>query len=192
MLADKWLLPKFWLEPYLSVEPENTIVVEHEGAVKGYLVAAFRDDFKKRALRKVLPWGLLLGLRLLAGFYAKQPGMRTWAKWVLFRSWREIPKTPPGTPHFHFNLDADIRGEQGIGFHLLDEFERRVKASGIDRWHTIVFSQPKKRSANVYERMGFEIFASSACTLFGDETKYLTIVKRLDKNISKRPAFPTA
>jgi ribosomal protein S18 acetylase RimI-like enzyme len=179
MLTDKKLFAKLWLTPYLNTEPENAVVVDDSGEVKGYLVAGFRPDFKRRAFWAVLPWAVVLGLKYALGFYAKAPGMRQWARWILLHSWREVPKHPYGSPHFHFNLDADVRGSLRLGDQLVAEFERRVRKRGGDSWHTIVFSSPSKRSPAFYERLGFEIYASSPCSLYGDETKYLTIVKHM-------------
>jgi ribosomal protein S18 acetylase RimI-like enzyme len=179
MLTDKHLFAKLWLASYLVTEPENAIVVDDAGKVKGYLVAAFNPRFKRRAFWATLPWAIVLGLKLASGCYAKAPGMRKWARWILFHSWREVPAHPHGSPHFHFNLDADVRGSLRLGDRLVEEFERRVRARGGKSWHSIVFSSPNKRTPAFYERLGFEIYASSPCSLFGDDTSFLTIVKHL-------------
>ncbi len=165
LFCDRPLFVKLWLSPYLDGEPESCQVAEQEGKVVGYLVGSVRPGFHKRALRCLLPHLLTLLGRWLTGRYRNHPPSGNFVRWLVFRSWRETPKTPNAFAHFHFNLDPDIVAIL-VGERLIAQFEESVFMQGLDGWHAVLFSSPSKRPVSIYKRMGFTIIDQKPCTLF--------------------------
>lgn len=180
LFCDRPLFVKLWLAPYLDGEPEHSLVAEQDGQIVGYMVGSLRPGFRSRALRCLFPHLLTLVGRWLTGRYRHHPPSGRFVRWFLFRSWREIPKTPPSFAHFHFNLAPELVAIL-VGERLIARFEETIFLAGLGGWHAILFSSPTKRPVSIYRRMGFTIVDQKPCTLFpeGDVTA-LCIYKSLE------------
>ncbi len=123
--------------------------------------------------------------RWLAGRYRHHPPTGRFIRWLLLRSWRESPKPPGDIPaHFHFNVRDDAR--KGLGWELLDTFEVLVQEKGFTGWYAVLFSSAGHREVKLYRRLGFHIGDQQRCTLFPEETYFVTIYRRFsDKPLDR-------
>lgn len=183
--CDQELFARLWLSPYLDAEPENAFTVEIEGKVAGYLVGTFSDHYAWRVLRVNGWWLMVLILRWLRGRYRHHPESSRFVRWLLFRSWRESPRTPRKSGHFHFNLAPEVRGKE-IGDQLVEAFEARLTAQGRLYWYAVVFSSEDHRPLRMYRRMGFEIFDCRPCTLFNHPTNIACILKHIADSSNRK------
>lgn len=179
IFCDRPLFVKFWLAPYLDGEPEHTVVAELDGKAVGYLVGNVRPHFARRSLPILFPYLVTMVFRWITGQYRHHPPSGRFVRWILTRSWRELPKTPPKSASFHFNLDPDMVSTM-VGERLMAKFEEAVEAAGLPGWHAILFSSRKKRPVAMYKRMGFEIVDQVPNTLFpGGDVSTVCIYKPL-------------
>lgn len=184
--CDRELFVKFWLSPYLDAQPENCLVGRNqEGEVCGYLVGSVGAGYAGRVLLTTAPHLGKMLIRNMMGKYRHHPPTGRFIYWLLVRSWRESPSPPADIPaHFHFNVRDDAR--KGLGWQLLDGFEEIVRARGGAGWYAILFSSVGHRDAKIYERLGFHIGERRRCTLFTEETNFLTIYRRFsDKPLDR-------
>jgi GNAT superfamily N-acetyltransferase len=179
LFCDRPLFVKLWLSPYLDGEPEHCIVAEQGGKVVGYLVGNVRPGFEARAVRILFPRLLTLAFRWMTGRYRSHPPSGRFVRWLLTRAWRELPKTPPHSANFHFNIDPDLMVTV-IGERMIAKFEEHLEAAGVPGWHAILFSSKKKRPVSLYRRMGFQIVDRVPNTLFTGGVETVCIYKPLD------------
>jgi ribosomal protein S18 acetylase RimI-like enzyme len=174
------LFAKLWLSPYLDIGPEDVFTVENDGQVGGYLVACFSDHYTLLVLRANWRWLIVMIARSLLGRYRHHPPSARFVRWLLFRSWRETPRTPRQSGHFHFNLVPELRGNE-IGDCLLRAFEQRLIQKGRNQWHGLVFTSENHRSLRLYKRLGFEVYDTRPCSLFAEPSEVLCVRKCLAK-----------
>jgi hypothetical protein len=153
--------------------------------VCGYLVGNIGSGYAGRVLRTTWPYVAALLVRWWTGKYRHHPPTGRFIRWLLIRSWRESPKPPPGfTAHFHFNVRDGAR--KGLGWELLDGFEAIVKRQGLPGWYAILFSSTGHRDVKIYRRIGFHIGDQRRCSLFREETSFVTIYRQLgDKPLDR-------
>jgi GNAT superfamily N-acetyltransferase len=157
---DEDLFTKLWLSAYLDGQPENAFVVDYDGKIIGYLVSCF-GNYKKYLIRFTLRWYCLLLWRYLTGHYKNTK----FVKWCLFKSWRESPKIPKNSAHFHFNLMEGYRNKR-LGIELIKKFEQKCKEKNINLWYGITFIAPNRRQLKSYIKMGMKLYSKKRCTLF--------------------------
>ncbi|GAB4452815.1 MAG: hypothetical protein OHK0029_04450 [Armatimonadaceae bacterium] len=178
LFCDRPLFVKLWLSPYLDGEPEHCVVAEQDGEVVGYLVGSVNPHFKQEAVRHLLPHVRTLLFRWLMGRYRHHPPSGHFVRWLVFRAWREMPRTPHA-PNFHFNTTPELLATL-VGERLIAQFEQYILEAGQRGWYAVLFSSPKKRPVRMYEKMGFEILDKKPCTLFPEgDVQAVTIYKPL-------------
>lgn len=173
---DGQLFADYWTRYYLEYEADLSFVVEREGEVVGYLLgcadsARFLKIMKRKILPKIvlkLTWGIVtLRYRRLKTY--------RFIRWLVFKSWREVPAIPVDRfpAHYHLNLKRDGRfkgGFSGLLQRFLDELERR----GIPGLYGIVL-EPKKGGiiSKMFSAVGEvglkeEYFAECPTTMYRD------------------------
>lgn len=175
MFVDKELFAGLWLSPFLDVEPESAFVAVVDGEVVGYLVGAVGPRFQLRAFARLLPLAVRLAWRWASGGYRSHAPSRRFARWFLFRSWRELPATPSRGCQFHFNVSERARGGRGLGQALMAAFFAHARASGHGCFHITVFVSAGKRTLDAYERNGFRTLDVKRSTLFDEPTNVASL-----------------
>lgn len=187
--CDPELFAKLWLSAFLDLSPEACLVAEREGRVEGYLVGTLDERFNRRAalhLARFLP--TLVG-RWASGRYRSHPPSGQFVSWLLLHSWREHPRTPSNSCHFHFNVDPQVQGS-GHGIRLAKAFVAQALSSGKTRWHAVVFTGPGRRSVRFFEKMGFEIHDRRPTRLLGPGAEIACIVSELGSASMDRATQP--
>jgi hypothetical protein len=174
------LFANLWLAPFLDAEPESTWVLELNQEVHGYLVAAIRPGFPARAARTLAPHVLRLIRNRLQGRYRHHPASERFVRWFLTRSWKEVPKHPPGLTNFHFNLsDAALGDEARWGDILMATYFDRIRSLGHNEFYVHVFASASKRALDFYRHVGFRIFDVRMSTLFQEPTAVASLVRKI-------------
>jgi|APCry1669189440_1035222.scaffolds.fasta_scaffold00751_5 GNAT superfamily N-acetyltransferase len=159
---DEKLFANLWLSAYLDGQPENTIIVEDNDEVVGYLVACY-GDYKKYLIKYTLKWYLILLFKYLTGQFKKNK----FPRWCLFYSLKEMPRMPKNSAHFHFNLKEKYRNKT-IGPDLIKMFENNCKQKNLTNWYVITFINNERRSLRAYERWGLKLYDKKKCRLYED------------------------
>ncbi len=181
---DKELFAKIWLAPFLDGEADAAWVIEADGKVVGYLVAAIRDGFKLRAVRILLPYLARMAGNAMAGKYRHHPPSQRFVKWFLFRSWREVPAHPPNTSNFHFNIDSGFQGSARGGEALAEAYFNRLKELGHTHFYIHVFASSTKRALGFYRYIGFKIVDAKLSSLFHEPTVVTSMLRTLPETVS--------
>ncbi len=162
--------------PYLLWEPEHTWVAEHDDRLVGYLTGSLTETFGYvRAY--MLAASVLIELipRYVTGNYDGHPRSKRFAEFIITQGLSQIPKHPPDTPHFHFNVSASHR-HRGIGGRLLSAFESTLKARGIHRYYAEVMSLATEKSERYFEALGYRIYDKVKTTIFEPEVSDLYVL----------------
>lgn len=150
------------LEPYLRLQPEAAwVCLDEQQRVVGYLAGNFGRYFSWRSLP--------LKLRALVCLLyerARGRGDDHLPFWLVFRSWREQPPSPPGVhAHFHFNLRASHRS-QGYGSACLERFERALQGRGLRDLYARAFCRPQGDDEGLWLHLGFQEYSRHPTSLF--------------------------
>lgn len=175
--SDPNLFAKLWLAPFLDAEPDSTWVAEENDVVIGYLVSAIRPNFKKRALRALLPHLGRLILKWTLGKYRSHPESGRFVRWYLFQAWREIPRQKGHSSNFHFNVSKDYRGNSRAGDALMTRYFEELRSRNIETFHIHVFGSAGKRDIKFYQGIGFKIADVKRCSLFHKPTVVASLVR---------------
>jgi GNAT superfamily N-acetyltransferase len=179
--CDPDLFAKLWLSPFLDAEPEASWIAEVDGKVVGYLVAAIRPGFSRRAVRAMLPHLAKLVSNWVRGQYRAHPPSARFARWLLFRSWRELPSNTRPLSNFHFNVLKDERGGRRLGDSLLNAYFAELRARGHTHFTIHVFGAAGKRDISFYRKVAFRIADARVSSLFTSPT----VVASLERFIPK-------
>lgn len=167
LFCDGELFAKLWLSPFLDGERETCWVAERDGVVVGYLVSSMREGFQGRALRCLLPWLGRLVWRWGTGRYREHPASGRFVRWILGRSWRETPSSPPGAANFHFSVSGQERSLGVAGPALLAAYSDELRRRGVREQFIHVFLSDSTRGYGFYRRLGLRTYDLRACSLFG-------------------------
>lgn len=133
--------------------PAHSLVVEEDGAVRGYLLVCLDHDAQARwQRRRALRWGAGALGRVATGL-ARGDARR----FVLHRvrdglaTVRDAP-APPHRAHAHVNLDPQLRGVS-VGHTLVAAMDRMVADAGLDGWFGEM-NWPASQSLEAIERAG--------------------------------------
>lgn len=179
VFEDREVFADYLTSYYTDAEPECAFVVVKDGTVEGYLIGA-RFPHKQHAWeRRLLP---SLAWKVARRYGSYNTATRNYIRWILLRSWREVPESPKGMPHFHFNVLEGARSLLGTR-DLVNQFFSHLAACG----ETSVFGQVvtfgNRRGARMFERYGFEVVNRAEITKYRalhHEPVYLcTIVRDL-------------
>lgn len=162
--------------PYLLLEPEHTWVAEYDGHVAGYLTGSLTEGFGY-ARAYLLAVSVLIELipRYVTGRYDAHPRSKRFAEFVITQGLSQIPKHPPSTPHFHFNVSAPYR-RRGVGGRLLSAFEDTLRAKGMHRYYAEVMSSPSEKPERYFEALGYRIYDRVRTTIFEPEVTDLHVL----------------
>ncbi|MBK7665638.1 MAG: GNAT family N-acetyltransferase [Candidatus Methylophosphatis roskildensis] len=175
IFQDREWFTDFMVAPYLLIEPEHTWVAEADNRVVGYLTGSVGVLFGiQRAQLALLAVDRLLWKHML-GKYKHHPRSQQFVRFVLTEALLQVPAHPSHAGHFHFNVAEGHRG-QGIGSHLIAEFERVVMESGLRRYYAEVMCWGEKQEA-YYTRLGYRIHGHPiSATVFATEVPDLRIM----------------
>lgn len=148
----------FFTSYYTDVEPASALVVEADGQVAGYLLGCTdQQRYRRYHQRLLVKTALWAGLGFLRGIYG--PPAKRFFRWLVWRGWREMPRSPAGGAHFHFNLRKEWRDAPTT---------RLLVESFLDLLHRehpqlkIVWGQMEtfgsRRSQALFRRLGWEFY----------------------------------
>ena len=107
---------------------------------------------------------------------------RAFLRWVLLKSWREIPVAPRNTPHFHMNIlpnARSVRNTRALVHSLLDF----LRAHGHRRVYGQMVAYASRRNEGLFKRYGFEVIDRVQVTkyraLHPEPVSFATVVKDL-------------
>lgn len=168
LFQDRELFAELFTRPYLDHEPEWGTVAESNGQVVGYLLGSVCRHFGLLQLFAGFQTAAKMVMRLAAGRYVDHPRSRKFIRWLFTSGLYEQPKHPRGAAHLHFDIRKDFWG-CGITLRLWRDYERRLRAAGIQKCYGAFFSHPGRRPELVYARYGFTVFDRRRTTLFEPE-----------------------
>ena len=180
--CDEELFAKLWLAPFLDAEPESCWVAEVDGEVVGYLVSAIKPTFRTLAPIAVAPHIIKLTKNWLTGKYRHHAPSVAFAKWVLFRSWRELPPSPVSSSNFHFNVLGESRGATRIGDELMNQYFSALRELGKETFYVHIFGMPGKRDLQFYRRIAFKILGVKRCSIFKEPTVVASLQRLVPAN----------
>jgi hypothetical protein len=175
---DGELFADYWTRYYLDYNPQWCYVTEKDRTVVGYLLGSHDfKDFERVMKKKILPRIFLkLFWRMVTLQYSKVKTYR-YIRWVIFKSWREMPNIPVERfpAHYHLNIlpkGAFHQGFSGLLLKYLDDLEASgipglygiVLEPGKGGWMSRLILKAKSRKIGVYDyfkeyptRMGEDI-----------------------------------
>lgn len=176
IFSDRSWFANAMVTPYLLWEPEHTWVAEHDGQPVGYLTASLTGTFGYvRAYMLATSIVVELIPRYVTGEYDRQPRSKRFAEFIITQGLLQIPKHPPNTAHFHFNVSASYR-RRGIGQQLLSTFEDTLSAKGMTRYYAEVMSSPTQKPEGYFEALGYRIYDKVKTTIFEPEVSDLYVL----------------
>lgn len=155
----------FFTRYYTDFEPDNALVAVDGEQVIGYLITCAHYSRYPACqlwivLRHVFPRTCRL---LLTGGYDKSS--RQFLIWFLTRSWRETPKAPRRSAHFHMNIRPAYR-TGSTGLCLLNAWSDLLKKQHIKTIYAQIQARGNRRPVKVFERMGFTYYDKRKVTKF--------------------------
>lgn len=150
---DPDLLGKFYVGPYVMLEPHLAFTLEGPNGPAGYLLGALDTEGFNRKLK--CEW--LPPLRQACHDPGENEARWSGSDWVrraVHRPFLELPPAlAPYPSHAHIDLLAEARG-QGIGRHLMQTMMEQLAALGSHGIHLQV--SPKNAAAQAfYQTLGF-------------------------------------
>jgi ribosomal protein S18 acetylase RimI-like enzyme len=159
----KDLFVKIWISAYLNGQSKDSIVVEDQGKVVGYLICSVNCS-------------LLFIIRIIFIFIREFLIKNKQSIKCLFDLMREISILKNGA-HFQLNLKNGYKSQK-IGHKLIHSFEKKCKEKNITQWYTIVFAHSSQGSLRFYERLGLRVFRKKQIAAIEDLT-IVYLVKRI-------------
>lgn len=182
LFEDRELFADFFTRYYLDYEPESTWVAMADGEVIGYLMGCRRDRYHNL----VNAW-LSVGLALRGAFKVAtgryQPHSRRFLGWAVTNGWREIPKAPAESAHFHFNVHAAWRN-RGVAARMLFPFLDYLKENRVRRVCGQMVLPPDRRPPRVFERYGWKVYDTAEVTKFRSYREGVFVLATLWKELS--------
>lgn len=175
VFEDREIFADYLTRYYTDQEPESSFVLEHHGVVKGYLLGS---RFPRR--QKVFNFfnNLLLFTRGIARYSKYNKATRDFIKWVLRRSWKEVPPAPRGSAHFHFNILPEAQG-LAHATALMNAYLAYLRTHQVSSVYGQVVTFASRRGAKLFERYGFQVLERKEITKYRKvhpERVYLTTV----------------
>jgi len=179
VFEDRELFADYLTKYYTDWEPASSFVLEQDGVVKGYLLGSYRP------MRQQF-FNFFNNLNLFARGMAKYASYarptRDFIGWVLRNSWREVPKAPRRSAHFHFNILPEAQG-LAHSRKLMNTYLDYLRARGVPQVFGQVVTFEERRGAAVFARFGFQVVEKKEITKYRahrDEPVYLcTVIKDL-------------
>lgn len=184
VFEDRELFADYLTKYYTDQEPESTLVLEVNGEVKGYLMGCRRTQWNDFYHLFANAW---LVIRGLFRYYTRpyNEASRKFVRWIIFKGWREVPKSPKNVAHFHINLLPEARKAththpliQGFLDYLVSKGEKAVYGQ------MVVFES--RRGEKMFQRYGFEVLDRVEVTkyreVYSEKVFLFTVYKDLTKN----------
>jgi hypothetical protein len=182
VFEDRELFADYLTAYYTDWEPESAFVLLVNGEVRGYLLGS-RRPLRQQLFNAVN--NLVLALRGARRFPGYRPASKKFVKWILTQAWKEVPKAPRRTAHFHINLLADARSVPHTRA-IMDAYLAYLRECGERRvfGQMVVFED--RRGTRMFERYGFKVLNKAEITKYRElhpEPVYLcTVIKDLEEN----------
>jgi hypothetical protein len=184
VFEDRELFADYLTSYYTDAEPESTLVCELKGEVKGYLMGSRFPKRKAAFERRMLPGLVFRGLWR----YFMRPynaASRGYVRWILTQARKENPFTPPGIPHFHFNIRPEARNV-ATTVELVDIFLNYLCQHGEKEVYAQVVTYESRRGDRMFARYGFRVIDQREVTKYRDfhagKVYLFTILKDLTLN----------
>jgi hypothetical protein len=184
VFEDRELFADYLTSYYTDAEPESTFVCELDGEVKGYVMGSRFPKRKARFEARMLPGMVLRGLwRYFTRPYTA--ASRKYVRWILTQARKEIPFTPPGIPHFHFNVRPEAR-KVATTVAMVDMLLQHLYGHGEKQVYAQVVTYESRRGTRLFERFGFRVIDQREVTkyrgLYPGKVHLFTILKDLTEN----------
>jgi hypothetical protein len=187
VFEDRELFADYLTGYYTRFEPEALLVCEVEGEVRGYLMGC-RHALLKQAYQFFANF-VVAGKALYR--CVRRPyniPSRSFLRWVLMNSWREVPVTPRNTPHFHMNVLPDARSVQNTRA-LIRTFLDFLRSHGYHSVYGQMVTYSGRRTLSLFRRYGFRVLDRVEVTKYRsmqrDRVLLCTVVKDLTRNQSR-------
>lgn len=175
VFQDREIFADYLTRYYTDIEPESSFVLEQEGIVKGYLLGSYRP-FRQQL------FNFFNNIHLFTRGMAKYPfynkATRDFIGWILRTSWKEVPKAPRRSAHFHFNILPEAQG-LAHSTKLMTSYLDHLRGKNVRQVYGQVVTFEARRGARVFERYGFQVLNRSEITKYRKthpEPVYLTTV----------------
>ena len=175
VFQDREIFADYLTRYYTDIEPESSFVLEQEGIVKGYLLGSYRP-FRQQL------FNFFNNIHLFTRGMAKYPfynkATRDFIGWILRTSWKEVPKAPRRSAHFHFNILPEAQG-LAHSTKLMNSYLEHLRCKNVRQVYGQVVTFEARRGARVFERYGFQVLNRSEITKYRKthpEPVYLTTV----------------
>ncbi|MES2309594.1 MAG: GNAT family acetyltransferase [Verrucomicrobiota bacterium] len=184
VFEDRELFADYLTQYYTDLEPESTLVFEMDGEVKGYLMGCRRYRFND--FYHLFHNAKLVFLGLYRYFFKPyNEASRKFIRWLIFRGWREVPKSPKKMAHFHINLLPEAR-KLTHAHQMIQGFINYLVAQGEKGVYGQMVVFEGRRGERMFARFGFEVLDKVEVTKYREvypEKVYLfTIYKDLTRN----------
>ncbi|MBZ4487963.1 GNAT family N-acetyltransferase [Microbacterium sp. cx-55] len=155
-LSDDGIWAEIFVLPYVARHPDTAFVVEGEGRVLGYAVAApdtvaFEEWFRSEW------WPVRAARFAREGADPREAGLLAYAD---ARGSRVDPRAAKYPAHLHIDLLPDLQG-QGFGRALIERLGETLRSRGVTGVH-LVASAENTAAVGFYDRLGFTRLPSAA------------------------------
>ena len=175
VFEDREIFADYLTRYYTDLEPESAFVLEQDGILKGYLLGSYRP-FRQQIFN--FSNNIRLFLRGMAKYPFYRRPTRDFIGWILRNSWREVPKAPRRSAHFHFNILPEAQG-LAHSRRLMNSYLDHLRSKGVRQVFGQVVTFESRRGAKVFERYGFQVLERREITKYrktNPEPVYLTTV----------------
>jgi hypothetical protein len=151
---------------YTDVEPEQTVLLEINGQIMGYAMGCLYPD--KHARYEA--WhNVVLALKGLWRYVTRPYNAATkkYIHWIIRNGRKEMPFTPPHTPHFHFNVLPEARKVAHTGA-MLQLLIHQLSQKGAKAVYAQMVQYEHRRGARMFEHYGFRSLGAVEVTKFRD------------------------
>jgi hypothetical protein len=182
VFEDREIFADYLTAYYTDWEPESAFVLLVNGDIRGYLLGS-RFPIRQQLYNAYN--NVALFVRGMLRYPRYSSASKKFVKWILTQAWKEVPKAPRRTAHFHINLLADARSVAQTRA-IMDAYLQYLHENGEKRvfGQMVVFED--RRGTRMFERYGFKVLNKMEITKYRDlhpEPVYLcTVVKDLEKN----------
>ena len=187
VFEDRELFADYLTGYYTRFEPEALLVCEVEGEVRGYLMGCRRALLKQSY--QFLANFVVAGKALYRCVRRPYNGAsRSFLRWVLMNSWREVPVTPRNTPHFHMNVLPDARSVRNTRA-LIRTFLDFLRSHRCQSVYGQMVTHSRSRRLSLFRRYGFRVLGRVELTkyraLHRGRVLLCTVIKDLTREDSR-------
>jgi ribosomal protein S18 acetylase RimI-like enzyme len=182
VFEDRELFADYLTAYYTDWEPESCFVLLVNGEILGYLLGS-RFPLRQQIYNVCNHAALFL--RGLLRYPRYSAASKKFVQWILTQAWKEVPRAPRRTAHFHINLLPDARSVAYTRA-IMDAYLKYLSDCGEKRVYGQMVVFEGRRGARMFERYGFRVLNKAEITKYRDlhpEPVYLcTVIKDLEEN----------